>query len=63
MISQKISGHMTTAIEEVLKPVSAQAKLLMAGQLYEHYKGKRYKILGIGRNSETLSIKTNGISR
>ncbi len=45
---------MTTVIEEVLKPLSAQAKLLAEGAIYEHYKGKRYRILCVGRNSETL---------
>jgi hypothetical protein len=26
------------------------------GALFEHFKGKRYKILGIGRHSETLGL-------
>ena len=27
---------------------------LVIGALYEHYKGKRYKVIGIARHSETL---------
>lgn len=45
---------MPIANDEVLKPFSDQAKLLTEGAIYEHYKGKRYKILCVGRNSETL---------
>lgn len=45
---------MPIANDEVLKPFSDQAKLLIEGAIYEHYKGKRYKILCTGRNSETL---------
>ena len=41
-------------MEEVLKPLSAQAKLPVEGAIYEHYKGKCYRILCVGRNSETL---------
>lgn len=26
------------------------------GSLFEHYKGKKYKILGVGRHSETLGM-------
>lgn len=40
--------------DESLKPFSEQAKLLVEGEVYEHYKGSRYKILCVGRNSETL---------
>ncbi len=39
---------------EELKPLSAEAKSFVVGEIYEHYKGKRYKILSVGRNSETL---------
>lgn len=45
---------MPIANDEILQPFSDQAKLLTEGAIYEHYKGKRYKILCIGRNSETL---------
>ncbi len=42
-----------TANEE-LQPFSALAKSFSKGATYEHYKGKRYQILAVGRNSETL---------
>lgn len=29
-------------------------KNLQTGSLYEHYKGKKYKVLGTARHSETL---------
>jgi len=29
-------------------------KTLQAGKIYEHYKGKRYKVLGTARHSESL---------
>ncbi|MFZ0565317.1 MAG: DUF1653 domain-containing protein [Chlamydiales bacterium] len=37
-----------------LKPLSALAKSLEMGGVYEHYKGRRYQLISIGRNSETL---------
>lgn len=37
-----------------LNPLSIQAKSMTLGSVYEHYKGKRYKILSVGRHSETL---------
>lgn len=37
-----------------LQPFSAQATSLVRGSIYQHYSGKRYKILAVGRNSETL---------
>ncbi|MCH9625834.1 MAG: hypothetical protein S4CHLAM123_10160 [Chlamydiales bacterium] len=37
-----------------LKPLSAEAKSLVPESIYEHYKGKRYKLLSVGRHSETL---------
>ena len=37
-----------------LRPWSAQAKTLIKGALYEHYKGKHYKVLDVARHSETL---------
>jgi hypothetical protein len=40
--------------QEVLPCFSPVAKSLVVGSLYEHYKGLRYKILGIARHSETL---------
>ena len=39
---------------DVLKSFSAAAKSFVEGAIYEHYKGKRYKILSVGRNSENL---------
>ena len=33
---------------------SAAARSMTAGYIYEHYKGMRYKILGVARHSETL---------
>ncbi|HSX04348.1 MAG TPA: DUF1653 domain-containing protein [Rhabdochlamydiaceae bacterium] len=39
---------------EELKPFSSEAKAILEGEIYEHYKGKRYKVLSVGRNSETL---------
>jgi hypothetical protein len=39
---------------EELKPLSYEAKSFQGGEIYEHYKGKRYKILSVGRNSESL---------
>lgn len=40
--------------QEVLPAFSQVAKSIEAGSLYEHYKGMRYKILAVGRHSETL---------
>ncbi len=40
--------------QEVLPCFSPRAKSIKVGNLYEHYKGLRYKILGIARHSETL---------
>jgi hypothetical protein len=37
-----------------LQPLSHAAKSLVAGDVYEHYSGKRYQILSVGRSSETL---------
>ena len=37
-----------------LQPFSAQAKPLVRESIYQHYSGKRYKILAVGRSSETL---------
>ncbi len=39
---------------EELKPLSSEAKSFQGGEIYEHYKGKQYKVLSVGRNSETL---------
>ncbi len=36
-----------------LKPLSKKAKSLKIGE-YEHYKGFHYKVLYVGRHSETL---------
>jgi hypothetical protein len=40
--------------QEVLPCFSPLAKSLVIGNLYEHYKGLRYKILAVARHSETL---------
>ncbi len=40
--------------QEVLPCFSETAKSMRFGSVYEHYKGIRYKILGIARHSETL---------
>ncbi len=36
----------------MLAPFSTEATQLVLG-VYEHYKGNRYKVLGVGRHSET----------
>ena len=40
------------AVEE-LKPFSNEATSLKIGSTYQHYKGQKYKVLSIGRHSET----------
>ncbi len=40
--------------QEVLPSLSSLATSVIVGSIYEHYKGLRYKILGVGRHSETL---------
>lgn len=40
--------------QEELSPFSPLAQSMSAGSIYEHYKGMRYKILGVARHSETL---------
>lgn len=37
-----------------LKPLSVKAKSIVQGSTYEHYKGKHYKLLSVGRHTETL---------
>ena len=37
-----------------LAPFSDGAKSLKSGTLYRHYSGKEYKLLFVGRHSETL---------
>ncbi len=37
-----------------LKPYSDLAKSLQIDAEYEHYKGMKYKVLSVGRHSETL---------
>lgn len=37
-----------------LPSFSSLAKSIAIGDLYEHYKGQRYKIMGVARHSETL---------
>ena len=40
--------------ERPLPTFSSLAKAIIEGDLYEHYKGHRYKVLGVARHSETL---------
>ena len=40
--------------KESLPDFSDEAKSLVPGSIYEHYKGMRYKLLYIARHSETL---------
>ena len=40
--------------KETLPSFSAPAQSIIVDSLYEHYKGLRYKIIGIARHSETL---------
>ncbi len=40
--------------KKVLPGFSPSAKSVVIGGLYEHYKGLRYRILGIARHSESL---------
>jgi len=40
--------------QESLQDLSPLAQSLQTGTIYEHYKGMRYKILGVGRHSESL---------
>lgn len=37
-----------------LKPFSEEARELMAGGLFEHYKKNQYTVIGVGRHTETL---------
>ena len=43
-----------TMNQKPLPDFSSRAKSLIAGSLYEHYKGNRYKIIAVARHSETL---------
>ena len=40
--------------QETLPSFSALAQSIIVDSLYEHYKGLRYKIIGVARHSETL---------
>lgn len=40
--------------QDTLLCLSLKAKSIAVGNIYEHYKGLRYKILGVARHSETL---------
>lgn len=40
--------------QEALPSFSALAQSIIVGSLYEHYKGLRYRIIGVARHSETL---------
>ena len=43
-----------TMSQEPLSSFSALAQSIIVGSLYEHYKGLRYKIIGVARHSEAL---------
>jgi hypothetical protein len=43
-----------TEAHPALKPFSAAACTIVPGDIYEHYSGKRYRIVGVARHSETL---------
>lgn len=40
--------------QEVFPCFSPIAKSIVVGSLYEHYKGLRYKIIGVAHHSDTL---------
>jgi len=40
--------------QETLPDFSPVAQSIVTGNIYEHYKGPRYKMLGVARHSETL---------
>lgn len=40
--------------KDTLSSFSTTAQSIVVGSLYEHYKGHRYKIIGVARHSETL---------
>ncbi len=40
--------------QEALPSFSALTQSILVDSLYEHYKGLRYKIIGVARHSETL---------
>lgn len=40
--------------QDILPSFSSLAQSFVIGDIYEHYKGLRYKILSIARHSETL---------
>lgn len=40
--------------QEIVPCFSSLAQSIVVGSLYEHYRGFRYKIIGISRHSETL---------
>lgn len=40
--------------QELLQPISEKGKSLKKGNIYQHYKGFLYKLLSVGRHSESL---------
>lgn len=40
--------------QDTLPCLSLKAKSIVVGSIYQHYKGLRYKIIGVARHSETL---------
>lgn len=40
--------------QDFLPCLSFKAAAITSGSIYEHYKGFRYKIIGVARHSETL---------
>lgn len=39
---------------KTLQPLSEASKTVEIGKIYEHYKGMQYRVLSVGRHSETL---------
>ncbi len=44
----------TSGSNEELKPFSLKARSIKPGSIFEHYKGKCYEVIAVGRHSEDL---------
>lgn len=52
--SSKVSpGYVTSGVNVREQELLA---CLSVGSIYEHYKGKQYRVLGVGRHSEELTL-------